>query len=250
MKRNHKILVLTLCFLLTIPAASASAATYTVTSNDSLYSVGQLFKTSSTFLKASNNFDTNSFSSGDKIFVPSHLHKVQSGESLYKIATRYGIPVTNLKKANGLTSNSVTVGKKLMIPGVKPYRSTDNIIPYSTGEVDLLARLIEAEAAGESLKAKVTVGAVVINRVQSGEWASTIKGVIYQKYGEYYQFTPVKNGMINNTPSADSKRAAWIAMFGSDPSNGAIYYFDTSSTNQWLWSKTQTAKIDTLVFAK
>jgi spore germination cell wall hydrolase CwlJ-like protein len=201
-------------------------------------------------LKSSNNFDTNSFSSGDKIFVPAHIHKVNSGESLFTIATKYGITVTSLKKANHRSNNSITIGEKLMIPGVKPYRRTDNVIPYASGEVDLLARLIEAEAGGESLKAKITVGAVVINRVQSGEWASTIKGVIYQKYGEYYQFTPVKNGMINNTPSAASKRAAWIAMFGSDPSNGAIYYFDTSSKNEWLWSKTQTAKIDTLVFAK
>lgn len=250
MKRNNKLLVLTLCFLLSIPAASASAATYTVKSSDTLTSVSKLFKTDNAFMKTSNNFDTNSFSTGDKIFVPAHVHKVKSGESLYKIATKYGVSVANLKKANGLTGNSIAVGKKLMIPGVKPYQSSDAIISYSKGEVDLLAKLIEAEAAGESLKAKVAVGAVVINRVQSGEWAPTLKGVIYQKYGEYYQFTPVKNGLINNTPSAESKRAAWIAMFGSDPSNGAIYYFDTSSKNDWLWAKKQTAKIDHLVFAK
>ena len=250
MKRNHKILAITLSLLLTLPAASASAATYTVKSNDTLASVGRLFKTNSTFLKASNNFDTNSFSAGDKIFVPAHIHKVKSGESLFKIATRYGVSVTNLKKANGLTKDSVDVGKKLMIPGVKPYQKADSVISYSNGEVDLLARLIEAEAGGESFKAKITVGAVVVNRVQSGEWAPSLKEVIYQKFGEYYQFTPVKNGMINNTPSYESKRAAWIAMFGSDPSNGAIYYFDTSSKNDWLWSKPRTAKVDTLIFAK
>lgn len=250
MKRFQKILVLTLCFLLAIPAATASAANYTVTKNDTLYSVSKLFKTDTALLKASNNFATNSFSAGDKIFVPAHIHKVSSGQSLYTIATKYGISVTALKTANNKWNNSLVLGEKLIIPGVKPYLRSDNVIPYAAGEIDLLARLIEAEAGGESLKAKVTVGAVVINRVQSGEWAPTIKGVIYQKFGEYYQFTPVKNGMIKNTASASSRRAAWIAMFGSDPSNGAIYYFDTSSKNEWLWSKTQTAKIDTLVFAK
>jgi spore germination cell wall hydrolase CwlJ-like protein len=250
MKRFQKILVLTLCFLLSFPVAAASAADYTVTANDSLYTLSKLFKTSIDTLRQSNNFDGDRLTVGDEIFVPAHIYTVKSGDSLYKVATKYGIPVYNLKKANGKTGNSIVPGEKLSIPGVQPYRSSDTVISYSTGEVDLLAKLIEAEASGESLKAKIAVGAVVVNRVQSGDWAPTIKGVIYQKFGEYYQFTPVKNGMINNTPSADSKRAAWIAMFGSDPSNGAIFYFDLSSKNQWLWSKTQTARIDSMVYVK
>lgn len=250
MKRFKKILVVTLSILLLSPAAAASAADYTVTANDSLYSLSQLFNTSQYLLKASNNFQENSLSAGDKIFVPAHVYTVKSGESLFTIATKYDIPLADLKRANYKTGNSIVPGEKLIIPGVKPYRIADAVIPYSSGEVDLLARLIEAEAAGESLQAKIAVGAVVVNRVQSGDWAPTIKGVIYQKFGEYYQFTPVKNGMINNTPSAESKRAAWIAMFGSDPSMGAIYYFDTTSKNQWLWSKTQTAQIDHMVFVK
>ncbi|MDD3173901.1 MAG: cell wall hydrolase [Herbinix sp.] len=250
MKRFNKIFVITLCFLLSFPAVAASAAVYTVTANDSLSSLSQLFKTSINTLQQSNNFEEDSLSSGDKIFVPAHVYKVKSGDSMYQVATKYRIPVSNLKKANIKTGNSIVPGEKLIIPGVKPYRIADSVISYSSGEVGLLARLIEAEAGGESLQAKIAVGAVVINRVQSGDWASTISGVIYQKFGEYYQFTPVKNGMINNSPSAESKRAAWIAMFGSDPSRGAIFYFDLKSTNQWLWSKTQTAQIDHMVFVK
>ena len=250
MKQMKKILILTLCILLTLPVATASAAVYTVSKNDSLYSISQLFDTSKYFLRQSNNFEENSLTPGDRIFVPAHVYKVKRGDSLYLIATKYGIPVADLKKANSKTGNIIHPGEKLIIPGVKPYRRTDCVISYATGEVDLLAKLIEAEAAGESLQAKVAVGAVVINRVQSGDWAPTIKGVIYQKFGEYYQFTPVKNGMINNTPSAESKRAAWIAMFGSDPSRGAIFYFDQTSTNQWLWNKTKTASIDHMVYVK
>lgn len=250
MKQLKKILVLTLCILLSIPAAAASAADYTVAAGDSLYSIGKLFNASSYFLRSSNNFEEDSLSPGEKIFVPAHIYTVKSGDSMYTVATKYGIPVTNLKKANIKTGSSIVPGEKLIIPGVKPYRSSDNVISYSSGEVSLLARLIEAEASGESLQAKVAVGAVVVNRVQSGDWAPTLTKVIYQKFDEYYQFTPVKNGMINNTPSAESQRAAWIAMFGSDPSNGAIFYFDLSSKNQWLWSKPQTAQIDHLIFAK
>ena len=250
MKRTKKIFVLSLCFLLSIPAAAASAANYTVAPNDSLYSLSQLNKTSISTLKQSNNFKEDSLTPGDVIFVPAHVYKVKSGASMYSVATKYGIPLANLKKANIKTGNSIVPGEKLIIPGVKPYQKSDSVISYSSGEVGLLARLIEAEASGESLQAKIAVGAVVINRVQSGEWAPTLTKVIYQKFGAYYQFTPVKNGMINNTPSAESKRAAWIAMFGSDPSNGAIYYFDQSCKNQWLRSKAQTASINHLVYVK
>jgi N-acetylmuramoyl-L-alanine amidase len=250
MKRFKKILVITICFLLLFPATVASAADYTVTANNSLYSISKLFNTSIKTLRQSNNFDEDSLSPGDVIYVPAHVYKVKRGDSMYEVATKYEIPVSNLQKANSKTGNSIDPGEKLIIPGVKPNKKSDTVISYSSSEVGLLARLIEAEAGGESQQAKIAVGAVVVNRVQSGDWASTIKGVINQKFGEYYQFTPVKNGMIKNTPSAASKRAAWTALYGSDPSNDAIFYFDQSTKNQWLWSKTQTAQADHMVFVK
>lgn len=250
MKLFKKIFVVTLCILLLSPAAAASAADYTVTSNDTLYSLSKLFNTSVKSLRYSNNLDEDRLSPGDEIYVPAHEYKVKNGDSLYKVAKKYEVPVKKIKKANGKKSNSIVPGEKLMIPGVKPYKKSDTVISYSKGEVELLAKLIEAEAAGESMQAKVAVGAVVVNRVQSGDWSSTLTGVINQKFGKYYQFTPVKIGTIHNTPSNASKRAAWIAMFGSDPSNGAIFYFDQTSKNQWLWSKPQTAQLDHMVFAK
>ncbi len=249
MKRWKWIYILTLCFLLSFPAAVASAANYTVSSNDTLYTLSKLFNTSVDTLRQSNRLSGDKLVAGKKIFVPAHVHKVKSGDTMHSIAVRYGIPLTRLKKANK-NKTSIVPKEKLIIPGVKPYKKADSVISYKEGEVDLLAKLIEAEAGGESLKAKIAVGATVINRVQSGDWASSLTGVIYQKFNTYYQFTPVKNGKINNSPSAASKRAAWLAMFGSDPGNGAIFYFSQDNTNDWLWSKPQTAHIGRMYFAK
>ncbi len=250
MKRIQKVVVIAMSLLLSFQASTVKAADYTVTSNDSLYSLSKLFNTSVSTLRASNNFEVNSLSPKDVIFVPAHEYTVKSGDSLFTIAKRYGIPLSNLKRANYQTGNSIDPGEKIILPGVSPYRIADAVIPYSSGELDLLARLIEAEASGESLQAKIAVGAVVINRVQSGDWAPTISKVIYQKFDSYYQFTPVKNGMINKPSSAESRRAARLAIYGSDPSRGAIFYFDQTSKNNWLWSKPQTAQIDHMVFAK
>lgn len=249
MKLYRKLLIVTLCFLLITPAASVSAANYKVRSKDTLQSVSKLFGTSVTALRYSNNFNANRFSSGRVIYVPAHVYKVKQGDSLYSIAKGYGITVADLKKANNKKDASIKPGQKLLLPGVKP-KKTDAVIPHSSSEIDLLAKLIEAEASGESMQAKIAVGAVVINRVQSKEWAPSISKVIYQKFGQYYQFTPVKIGTIKNTPSSASKKAARIALYGSDPSNGAMFYFDTSSKNKWLWSKPQTASLDHMVFVK
>jgi LysM repeat protein len=245
-----KISVITLCLLFLSPAATAHAADYTVAPNDTLYSLSRLFHTSVKALRYSNNLNADRLIPGADIYVPAHEYKVKRGDTLHKIAVRYEIPVDSLKKANGKFGSFIVPGEKLILPGVKPLKKTDNVIPYSSGEVGLLAKLIEAEASGESMQAKIAVGAVVINRVQSGDWASTLTGVINQRFGSYYQFTPVKIGTIHNTPSDASKKAAWIAMYGSDPSKGATFYFDQSSKNQWLWSKPRTARLDHMVFVK
>lgn len=250
MKLFKKIFILTLCFLLLSPTVAVSAASYTIKKNDSLHSLSKLFDTSVSYLRYSNNVDENNLKPGSKLFVPAHVHKVKSGETLKKIADKYKVSVSKIKKANSSKANSIKPGVKLIIPGEKPNKKTDAVIKYTNADIDLLARLIEAEASGESMRTKIAVGAVVINRVQSKEWAPSISKVINQKFGQYYQFTPVKIGTIKNKPSAASKKAAWIAMFGSDPSKGAIYYFDQSSKNTWLWSKPKTAKLDHMIFAK
>jgi spore germination cell wall hydrolase CwlJ-like protein len=122
-------------------------------------------------------------------------------------------------------------------------------LSYSKSDLDLLARLINAEAVGEPYKTKVAVGSVIINRVKSHQFASTVYKVIYQKIDGYYQFTPTLNGWINKPATADSKKAAYEAFNGSDPTKGALYYFDNSTTNSWLWSKIIKAKFGNMVFA-
>jgi spore germination cell wall hydrolase CwlJ-like protein len=48
-------------------------------------------------------------------------------------------------------------------------------------ELDCLARNIYFESASEPFEGKVAVAQVTLNRVQSGQFASTVCGVVYQK---------------------------------------------------------------------
>lgn len=119
------------------------------------------------------------------------------------------------------------------------------VISYNAKELDLLARLVRAEAGGESYNAQVAVAAVVINRVKSSKFPNTINEVIYSNN----QFTPVQNGQINKPATANNKKAVQEALYGKDPSNGALFFYDTSCTSKWLLSKPVKARIGKMVYA-
>ncbi|MFZ5987583.1 MAG: LysM peptidoglycan-binding domain-containing protein [Bacillota bacterium] len=243
-------------FLTMLMASTAYAGSYTVASGDSLYKIGEIFKVSATTIKADNNLGSDNIYPGQVLKVPGDVYTVKSGDSLYLIAKRYGLSVYSLKRANNEWDNYIYPGQRLNLPGIvsntpvvtQSGTAAKSVIPYTSSDLDLLARLITAEAESEPYNAKVAVGAVVVNRVKDSRFPNTIRDVIYQVDSGYYQFTPVKNGWIYKPASQDAKNAAFAALHGSDPTNGALYYFDDSTTNKWLWSKTIAARIGVMVF--
>ena len=101
--------------------------------------------------------------------------------------------------------------------------------------VNLLARIINGEARGEPYEGQVAVGAVIMNRVRSSEFPNTIAGVIYQKG----QFTAVTDGQFNKPIEENSTvyKAAREALNGSDPTGGALYFYDPRYTkSKYLFS--------------
>lgn len=102
------------------------------------------------------------------------------------------------------------------------------------GDVDLLARLISAEARGEPYEGQVAVGAVVLNRVEHASFPNSISGVIYQSGA----FSCLDDGQFDEPVAESAYRAAQDALNGWDPSSGAIYYFNPSTaTSSWIWSR-------------
>lgn len=102
------------------------------------------------------------------------------------------------------------------------------------GDLYLLARIISAEARGEPYTGQVAVGAVVLNRVKHPSFPDTLSGVIYQTDA----FTAVSDGQFDQPIAESAYRAAQDALNGSDPSGGAIYYFNpATATSAWIWSR-------------
>lgn len=243
-KKLRLIVVTLLIFIFSTGATFA--ASYTVVSGDTLYKISQLFNTSVNQIYTDNHLSSGMIYPGQVLNVPASVHTVSSGDTLYLISKKYGVTLLNLRKANNKWNNYLYIGQKLIIPVANA--TTNSVMSYSQSEVDLLARLITAEATGQPYDAQVAVGAVVMNRIESSSFPNTISQVIYQVIDGYYQFTPVKNGWINKPANETAKAAAKDALKGIDPSNGALFYFDDSATNSWLWSRKMAARIGRMVY--
>ncbi|NFV12268.1 cell wall hydrolase [Clostridium sp. FAM 1755] len=257
--KKHKLktllTTLTICIGLSSPVL---AGDYKVISGDSLYKIGQLFNVSSDTIIKNNNLSGTTIYSGQVLAIPCKTYTVKSGDSLFLISKAQGINLYNLRKANNKWNDTIYPGQVLNLPGMgnnaaspTPAPNTPNpTVNYTASDLDLLSRLVTAEAQSQPYNAQVAVASVVINRIKSSEFPNSISAVIYQKSDGYYQFTPVENGWINKPATETSKKAAKEALYGSDPSKGALYYFDDSATNKWLWSKPITARIGNMVYVK
>ena len=130
--------------------------------------------------------------------------------------------VVAFQKSVGITADGVAGPKTLLYLGLSGGGSGSSTAGYSSSDVTLLAKLIAAEARGESYTGQVAVGAVVLNRVRHPSFPDTIAGVIYQK-GAF---------------SAVKRKAAQDAINGWDPSGGAIYYYNPAKTsNAYMLSR-------------
>lgn len=137
------------------------------------------------------------------------------------------------QRKNGLTVDGIAGTKTLAAMGIKS-TSNNSSAGTSQANLNLLARLIHGEARGEPYSGMVAVAAVVLNRVDSPKFPSTIAGVIYQKGA----FTAVDDGQINLEPNQSAYNAARDALNGWDPTGGALYYFNpNTATNKWIWSR-------------
>ena len=117
---------------------------------------------------------------------------------------------------------------------------------FSNSDINLLANIISAEARGEPFEGQVAVGAVVLNRVEHPSFPDTLSGVVYQPGA----FTAITDGQINEPVAESAKRAAREALNGSDPSGGAIYYYNPDKTsNQWIRTRPVIKRIGNHLFS-
>jgi N-acetylmuramoyl-L-alanine amidase len=146
------------------------------------------------------------------------IYGKQTTAAVKKYQSRYGLKVDGICGPQTLSALGISAGSS----------------NSGSSDVNLLARIISAEARGEPYIGQVAVGAVVLNRIKHPSFPNSMAGVIYQPGA----FTAVTDGQFNKPVSESAYRAARDAINGWDPSGGAIYYFNPAkASSKWIWSR-------------
>ncbi|MDI6870420.1 MAG: cell wall hydrolase [Bacillota bacterium] len=138
------------------------------------------------------------------------------------------------------------IGDCYLVPQVK-WLLYARAEPDAAANVDLIARLIAAEAQGEPYEGMVGVGAVVMNRTYDPNFPGTIPGVIYEPWA----FESVAIGLIwQRTPTWTERRAAIDAVSGWDPTYGSKFFWNPAKpVGGWIWTRPIVRQIGNHVFA-
>ncbi len=183
-------------------------------------------------------------SMGDEV---SAIQKILKEKGFYSgnvdgiFGTRTQKAVKEFQRAEGLAVDGIVGKKTLEALGVQGKNS------YSSSDFTLLARLISAEARGESHIGRVAVAAVVLNRIEHPSFPDTVSGVIYQNGA----FSCLYDGQFYEEIDESAYLAARDALNGLDPSGGAIYYYNPkTATNKWIRNREVITTIGNHVFCK
>ncbi|MGN0173687.1 MAG: spore cortex-lytic enzyme [Acutalibacteraceae bacterium] len=150
--------------------------------------------------------------------------------------------VIKFQKKNGLTADGIAGKNTLAKMGI--YGKSNS---SSNSDLNLLAKVISAEARGESYRGQVAVGAVILNRVSHSSFPDSISGVVYQSGA----FSCMYDGQINTATTDSAYKAAQDALNGWDPSGGAIYYYNPKTAkSSWIRNRPVILTIGNHVFCK
>jgi hypothetical protein len=129
------------------------------------------------------------------------------------------------------------------------------VFSYTEKELDLLARLIRAEAGIESYKCKLWVGSIVINRIKSDEFPDTLEDVIYQRKPSIQFSTIMYSSKLGCAPvdlpaDEDSVNAAKeVLEKGSLLPDDVLVFYANYCDEGWVTSRKTYKVVDTTVFA-
>lgn len=243
------------------PVGTAASTVYTVQKNDTLEAISKQYEVSVQSLKQENNKANDQINIGERLTIPiwstankyvqknnssvstntyQAIYQVKSGDTLSSISQQYKVSIQSLKQNNKVDENHIFVGQHLKID-----------TGISLQEVDLMARLVNAEAGGEPHAGKVAVAKVVLNRANANGFPNTITDVIYEPIKNGYAFTPVTDGRINQPATQEAKMAVEEALTSKGTNSDWLYFYNPkTSTDKWITTRQTVAQIGNHLFAK
>lgn len=130
---------------------------------------------------------------------------------------------------------AITPGKEETANMAIPVQGSTGSAITGANDMQLLARVIAAEAGGEPFEGQVAVAAVLLNRIKHPSFPNSLAEVVYQPLA----FESVMAGHIwRITDLSTAERAARAALSGWDPTYGALYFWNPSKpVSRWIWTR-------------
>ena len=147
---------------------------------------------------------------------------------------RMYVPIRLLAKTLSLSVYWSDEWRSVTLSGdATPLENGDDF--YNAEDLHWLSRIISAEAQSEPFIGQVAVGNVVLNRRAHSEYPDTVKAVVFDKQGGVYQFSPVKDGSIWNSPYYVSVTAAKVCLEGTTVSEDVLFFYAPSMVySTWI----------------
>lgn len=146
-------------------------------------------------------------------------------EQLEKLALgrEYMLVSREVTLAQGLGIADVAISEQRVVD----YSVVEQTLMYelTDDEMEVLLRIVEAEAGTEDEDGKLLVANVVLNRVESDRFPDNVTDVVFQQSGGVTQFSPVASGRYYTVKvSEETVSAVGRALMGEDISQGALFF--------------------------
>ncbi|MGG5806685.1 LysM peptidoglycan-binding domain-containing protein [Bacillus mycoides] len=226
------------------PVRTAASTVYTVQKNDTLEAISKQYEVSIQSLKQANNKANDQINIGERLTIPvsstaneyvqknnstvstntyQAIYQVKNGDTLSSISQQYKVSIQSIKQNNNVDENHIFFGQHLKID-----------TGISLQEVDLMARLVNAEAGGEPHAGKVAVAKVVLNRANANGFPNTIT-----------------DGRINQPATQEARMAVEEALTSKGTNSDWLYFYNPkTSTDKWITTRQTVAQIGNHLFAK
>lgn len=148
------------------------------------------------------------------------------------------IILAGLVIAASLIGFSLLVNYNTEVPKLVSY---EDMIPKAKTEINCLAKNIYFEAGNQDDNGKIAVALVTMNRVHSGQFASSVCSVVKEKSAQVCQFSWWCDGKSHKILERSTyRRSREVAMFVylnygkvNDITNGATYYHANYVSPGW-----------------
>jgi spore germination cell wall hydrolase CwlJ-like protein len=127
-------------------------------------------------------------------------------------------------------------------------------VPSGGADWECLSQAVYFEARGESIKGQFAVAEVVLNRVDSGQFARSVCGVVKQRGGGACQFSYVCDGYADRMREKGARdiaqRIAYVMLNGAPRTltSGATYFHTHGVKPRWSRKFERTASIGDHLF--